>query len=76
MASTMYTGDSWPSAVVVLQRAHVLLRLCSGSPEVAVSDFCCGVFPRGAMNIVFCMYILPPHQIRVIRTFNVTFCDN
>ena len=27
VASTMYAGDSWPSAVVVLQRVHVLLRL-------------------------------------------------
>ena len=55
---------------------HVLLRLFSGSPEVAVPDYCCDVFPRGAVDIVFYMYSLPPHQIRAIRTFNVTFCDN
>ena len=27
-------------------------------------------------TLCFSMYILPPHQIRAIRTFNVTFCDN
>ena len=29
MAATVYAGDSWPSAVVILQRVHVLLRLLS-----------------------------------------------
>ena len=29
VASTVYAGDSWPSAIVVMQRVHVLLRLFS-----------------------------------------------
>ena len=75
MASTVYAGGSWPSAVVILQRMHVLCRLFPGSPELAVVDFCCGVFPRGKVRGVMDLYILPPHRTGAFRTFHVTFCD-
>ena len=32
------SGDSWPPAVVVVQRVHVLFRLLSRSPTVAAYD--------------------------------------
>ena len=74
MASTKYAGDSWASAVVVLQRVHVLLRLFSGSPTVAVPDYnCCDVFPRGkvwgVVDIVFyiCMVCHPTRFVLLGR---------
>ena len=50
VASTVYARGSWPSDIVILQRMHVLCRLFPGSPEVAVVDFCCGVFPQGKVR--------------------------
>ena len=43
MASTQYAGDSWPPAVVIVQRVHVLYRLLSA---VAVLTLVL-VFPSG-----------------------------
>ena len=51
VASTQYKGDSWPPAVVVVQRVHVLCRL-SGSPTVAVYDSGVSVFPLGKARSV------------------------
>ena len=60
-------GVHGPSAVVILQRVHVLFRLFPGSPKVAVVDFCCGVFPRGkvqgVMDLCFYVYFDTPPDL-------------
>ena len=52
MASTQYAGDSWPPAVVVMQRVHVQNRLLSGSSTVAVYNTGVSVFPLGKVQSV------------------------
>ena len=70
VASTQYAGDSWPPAVVVVQRVHVLCRLLSGSPTVAAYDS--GVSAERKLWMWWTLYymdILPLLWICDIGTF-------
>ena len=47
VASTMYSGDTWTSAVVVMQRMHDMFRLFPRPSEVEKTETSCSVTPSG-----------------------------
>ena len=55
LVSAEHSGSSWPAAVVVVQRVHILFGLISGAPQVEDVDFSL-CFPSG--DVVGCSFFL------------------
>ena len=47
VASTMYSGDTWTFAVVVVQRVHDMFRLFPRPSKVEKTESSCSVTPSG-----------------------------